>query len=218
VKNPDGTQGYSSNPIRGLCPVRCWYCYESARRRRFKIPPHFEFHRKELREIEQTKKPRGIFLGSVIELFHEAIPYDWRGTVFKTIRACPQHRFYILTKLPQNIDRPMPDNVWLGVSVIKGDDDGWMRLYWLKQASAKLKFVSFEPMLGRLNTPIIVNAGEFDWYIFGRLTRHGKKFDPKKDWLKFPIEYLKHVKGKPIFLKDNLRDIWGPDLIQEMPE
>ena len=219
VKNPDGTQGYTSNPIRGLCPMACKlpdgrvYCYEARRRQRFKIPIHFEFHQKELRKIEWARDSRGIFLGSTIELFHKAIPYDWRRAVFKTIRACcPQHRFYVLTKLPHLIDWSMPENVWLGTSITKNEDI-WRRNR-LVLSNAKIKFISFEPLLENLDFTLYQGI---DWIIIGRLTQYGHKYDPKLRWIKKIVRNCADY-GIKVFLKDNLKEIWGEPLIQEFPK
>jgi len=224
VKNPDGTQGYTSNPIRGLCPMACKlpdgrvYCYEARRRQRFKIPINFEFHQKELRKIENAKGSRGIFLGSTIELFHDMIPYDWRRSVFKTIRACPQHRFYILTKLPQNIDREMPDNMWLGVSITGNTHEDFNRasFFGFKPRKAKVQFISYEPIL---EEPVR-NIPNVDWIVVGRLTGHGKKYDPKIEWIQSIIKDARDT-DTPVFLKDNLIPIVGQKLVsqyQEFPE
>lgn len=138
-----------------------------------------------------------------------------RNRIFETIESCPHHRFYILTKFPENIDRPMPHNVWLGIT-ITGRDDLW-RINYLGKAKAKLKFISFEPLLDfALNRFYRFNW--FDWVIVGRLTGYGRKYDPKKFWLRSIFYECKDFKGIPIFLKDNLKGIWGESLIQEMPE
>lgn len=215
LKKSIGWTDKTINPIKGICRGGCWYCWTKPLYKRKFLHPELRLNLDVFFKL--PKSPKKIFLCSTHDMFGSWIPEVWRRNIFYAINNYPQHTFQILTKFPQNIDREMPDNVWLGCTVTKGDDEGWMRLYYLKEAKAKLKFVSFEPLLRRLNHPIIVNAGEFDWFIFGKLTQHGKKYDPKKTWLKFPIDYLKGVKRKPIFLKDNLKGIYEP-LIQEMPE
>jgi len=71
VKNPDGTQGYTSNPVKGECPVGCSYCYVKPFRSRYGWHKDIRFYPEELEAIRKRKKPAGIFLGSTIELFHD---------------------------------------------------------------------------------------------------------------------------------------------------
>ncbi len=91
--------------------------------------------------MDTAKKPSKIFLCSTHELFGDWIPKDWRDEIFETIEACPQHIFQILTKMPENIDRPMPDNVWLGVSVTNRNDVT-AKIPLLFGADAKIHFIS----------------------------------------------------------------------------
>ncbi len=71
VINPDGSQGYTSNPVRGECPVGCSYCYVKPLRTRYGWHKDIRFYPRELEAIRKRKKPAGIFLGSTIELFHD---------------------------------------------------------------------------------------------------------------------------------------------------
>ena len=139
----------------------------------------------------------------------------WRSLILGAIEDLPQHRFYVLTKFPQNIDSPMPDNVWLGVSITKDEDAHRMKS--LIEVPARIKFVSIEPFL----KPIFMSAESLlkymNWIIIGRLTRYGKRHDPKYEWVK-GIEVFARNRNIPIFLKNSLKDIWGEPLIQEMPK
>ncbi|TES92942.1 MAG: DUF5131 family protein [Candidatus Cloacimonadota bacterium] len=212
---------YTWNPIKGLCPHDCWYCYARKVYERFgwNTEMRFELHDpKAIDKLHRQNIPDGskVFVCSTFELFHPEVPKTWRKDIFDTIKLNPKITFQILTKLPQHIDRPMPDNVWLGVSVTQGSDEGWSRIYDLSRAKAKLKFISFEPLLGLLNQSLISNAVDFDWFIFGRLTGHGKEHDPDKRWIEPAVDYFRGYK-KPVFLKNNLKEIWGEPLIQEFP-
>lgn len=223
---------YTWNPIKGLCPVGCWYCYARKMYERFKWDPKVrldpesfgscqDFYTPNLtvyEKLEKIKFGSKIFICSTFELFHPQVPKVWKDAIFQATEENPHHTFQILTKMPENIDRSMPDNVWLGVSVTKSDEVGWNRLSHLKESTARIKFVSFEPILGLLNSSIILNSVDFDWFIFGRLTGYGKKYDFDKRGLICNINTLKIGYKKPVFLKDNLKDIWGEDLIQEFPE
>ena len=117
VLNQDGTQGFTSNPVRGECPVGCPYCYVKPFRARYGWHKDIRFYPKELDVIRKRKKPAGIFLGSTIELFHDKT-IQYMPEIIQMMRDCPQHRFYTLIKQPQNLANfsPFPDNVYVGVS------------------------------------------------------------------------------------------------------
>jgi len=89
----------------------------------------------------------------------------------------------------------------------------------LYQTQAKLKFVSFEPLMGDVGQFRFQGwlGQNFDWIIVGRLTGHGHKYDPKDYWITSLVYHAKVFKT-PIFLKDNLKEIWEEPLIQEMPD
>ena len=227
VKNPDGTQGYSWNPIKGICPVGCWYCYGKGYYERFWHLHGYpvNFYENEIEQVYKLKKPSGIFLCSIFEIFHDITKTDfkdsgeqytsWRDCIFDTIEDNPQHRFYVLTKFPQNIDRPMPDNVWLGVSITGNSKDDFMRAsyFGFLPRKAKIQFISYEPLLEMPS----YNIPHVDWIIIGKLTGYDHKYDPKREWIEKIIS-SEEAKSTPIFLKDNLKEIWGEPLIQEMPK
>lgn len=232
VRNSDGGQGYVWNPIKGLCPVQCKlpdgkiYCYGRENYKRFKRDERIFLDLiNEFGFFPPSKKRKGIFVCSTFELFHPITNtrlgyYDkkitWRDAIFHAIENTPQFRFYILTKFPQNIDRPMPNNVWLGVTVTK-QKEMW-KLGYIDKGITKFRFASLEPLLERITSDDFrLEISSLDWMIVGRLTQHGKKYDPKKEW----IEHLKFqagLYGIPLFLKDNLKNIWGEPLIQEFPD
>ena len=109
----------------------------------------------------------------------------------------------------------MPDNCWLGVTVTGNEDIHRVKKLLKKQAT--VRFVSIEPFL----KPIFVLSSEFlrkmDWIILGRLTGYGKKHDPLKTWIE-GFEAFARAMNIPLFMKDNLKEIWGLPLIQEFPK
>lgn len=199
---------YVWNPIKGLCPVGCWYCYARRMYQRFKKNPIISCDLIGDRP-ELYSEPSRVFVCSTFELFHP-VADQWRDDIFAHIIGS-QHTFIILTKMPERIDRPMPDNVWLGVSITgeKETHDCDVGLY---KAQAKIKFVSFEPLLAPAYLPKKIN-----WAIIGRLTGHGHKYDPSLALLEI-ITHTYQCREIPIFLKNNLKDIWRRPLIQEFPQ
>ena len=244
-----GWTDYTWNPIKGLCPVGCWYCYARKIYKRFDLMGRWAtglyrdtgietlrgfpinentifFDDYEAGQPYVTRvyakreiKPRKIFVCSTIEMFHPEIPKKYRDEVFHMIESCPQDTFQILTKLPENIDRKMPDNVWLGVTVTgeprEMDRD---KLDFFGDIKARIKFISYEPILGYVP---FETTDEFDWLILGRLTGYGKKFDHRvysnMDFIEELVK-ISQAEGTKIFMKDNLKEIWCGKLIQEFPE
>ncbi|WP_029458200.1 DUF5131 family protein [Solidesulfovibrio alcoholivorans] len=49
------------------------------------------------------KKPRRIFVGSMTDLFHPAVPYDFLDKVFACMAMARQHEFILLTKRPSRM-------------------------------------------------------------------------------------------------------------------
>lgn len=46
------------------------------------------------------RKPRRVFVNSMSDLFHEAVPDNFIDQVFAVMALCPQHTFQVLTKRP----------------------------------------------------------------------------------------------------------------------
>lgn len=211
TRGPNGEPGYTWNPIKGLCPEGCWFCYARAMYRRFKWDERITEDIMPLEQYGKVYAGSRIFVCSTFELFNEqADPF--RDSIFSTINSRGDMTFIILTKRPERIDRPMPPNVWLGVSVT-GDRDDW-RIVELKKREARVRFVSLEPFLGLFPKEDI---GWLDWFIIGRLTGHGYHHNPMRATLE-AIESRMRGLGVPLFMKNNLDAIWGGPLIQEYPK
>lgn len=213
---------YTWNPIKGFCPNDCWYCYARKIYERFgwdtemKIAEEYpEIITMQMYDNKRRQISRKVFVCSTFELFHPEVPKLWRDWIFDNIKYNYHLTFQILTKFPQNIDREMPPNVWLGVTVDQDKAFKFDEIHPFWNNKAKIKFVSFEPLLERIPFTWLTKYG-FDWIILGRLTGFGKKHDPKREWIKELVDRAKQI-NKPIFLKDNLQEIWGGPLIQEFP-
>ena len=99
------------------------------------------------------KKPRRIFVNSMSDLFHDAVPAGFVARVWSVTAETPQHTYQILTKRPDRMrdvvsaERlSMLPNVWLGTSV----EDGRVleRIDLLRGVPAAVRFISFEPLIG----------------------------------------------------------------------
>ena len=97
-------------------------------------------------------KPKGVFVCDMSDLFGIGIPEDWTRQVLHYCKMSSQHRFYLLTKQPQNLVKfsPFPDNCWLGVSATNQQQfDNAVK--YLKEVEATVKYISFEPLLERID-------------------------------------------------------------------
>lgn len=56
-----------------------------------------------LSEPLRWKKPRRVFVNSMSDLFHEALPDETIDRVFAVMALCPQHTFQVLTKRPERM-------------------------------------------------------------------------------------------------------------------
>ena len=131
------------------------------------------------------KKPFKIFVNSMSDLFHESIETDILKRIWNVMSICPQHQFQVLTKRPQRMLAVLQDqtaflllaNVWLGVSV--ENQKQICRLDVLRDVPAKVRFVSFEPLLGPISG---CSLDQIDWAIVGG--EIGPRSRPiKEDWV-----------------------------------
>ncbi len=206
---------FSWNPVTG-CSHGCWYCYAKKLTERFRnnFPNGFEptFYPERLEEPSKHKKSSKIFVCSIADLFAEWTPTDWRDQVLQAIECCPtKHTFQLLTKNPERIPkRHYPDNVWIGTTVT-GEDGDIRNIEAIKQIDAKVKFVSFEPLLGYIPPGLL--GEDVDWVIVGKLTG-SKRVSLNWKVVQSILDETEKV-GVPIFMKNNLGI---ENLIQEFPE
>ncbi len=226
LRSTDGRPGYTINPVKGLCPVACSdnqgkeYCYARRMYKRFKWNPEILYDALWWDIIEHIKKPARIFIGSTMELFGDWVKWEWQRYIIQKCESYPQHTFIFLTKQPQNLAKfsPFPENCWVGVSAT----DYKMFAYGLEALagiSAKVKFISIEPMLERLNIPIqeevLKNCG-ISWIIIGAQTPYSPKTAPKLSWVKEIVESADKA-GISVFEKNSLIPLLGTNLRQEFP-
>ena len=200
------------NPVTGCSKISdgCKHCYAermSARlkamgvrkyRHGFKIATHEE----ELKKPLGWKKPRLVFVNSMSDLFHESVPSEFIESVFSTMNISPTHTFQVLTKRPERINElssglTWTSNIWLGVSIESGR---WLsRLDELKGTSARVKFLSLEPLLGPLSG---INLDGIDWVIVGGESGPGAR-PMKAQWVR-EIRDNCQQNATPFFFKQ-----WG---------
>lgn len=113
------------------------------------------------------RSPRTVFVNSMSDLFHEDVPLEYIQRVFAVMNENPQHVFQVLTKRPERtaaLDSELTwtENIWMGTSIEDKRVAG--RLKELRKVSAKVRFLSLEPLLGPLEN---LRLKKIHWVIVG---------------------------------------------------
>src|SRR3990167_9713762 len=96
------------NPVTGCTKVSqgCKNCYAERIAERFWGDRKFtdvQMHEDRLRAPLHWKKPRRIFVNSMSDLFHPAVPASFIHAVYYVMTESKQHTFIVLTKRPERI-------------------------------------------------------------------------------------------------------------------
>jgi protein gp37 len=148
------------------------------------------------------RKPRRIFVNSMSDLFHDAVPANFIAEVWSVMRSTPWHTYQILTKRPDRMAEitaalPVLSNAWLGTSVESGDYLD--RIDHLRRVSAAVRFISFEPLLGSVAA---ADLNGVQWAIVGG--ESGPRSRPMlEEWVD-EIEAACRESGTAFFFKQ-----WG---------
>src|SRR5262245_53375995 len=152
------------NPVTGCTKISpgCKHCYAETFAERFRgVPGHpyeqgfdLKLWESRLKVPLSWKKPRMIFVNSMSDLFHEAVPDAFIAHVFDVMAKATDHTFQVLTKRASRLamwHNAHPDvwwlpNVWLGVSV-EDQEYGLPRIPYLRDVRAAVRFLSVEPLL-----------------------------------------------------------------------
>lgn len=213
--NKIGWCDYTWNPVKGLCPMECDYCYARRIYARFHYDPTIRLDEKELLAPYKVKKPARIFVGSTIEMFHQNINGAWLRQINEVIEENPQHTFQFLYHYspPRGVFRY---NCWLGLTVTSYRD-ALPALMFSKTYPDHVKFISFEPLLG----DPAMHPGTFqniDWIIIGAESGNRKrKIKPCKEWIAGLLADADKW-NLPVYMKENLKPYWHDELRQEFPE
>jgi protein gp37 len=187
------------NPVTGCTKVSpgCAHCYAETFAERFRGVQGHPFEQgfdiklwpERLILPLRWKEPRRIFVNSMSDLFHEAVPDEFIEKIFEVMTHANHHVFQVLTKraermavwtgskfsssrdptrLPEreqgNGTNPWPAHIWLGVSV--ENQRFTSRIRSLKQTPALVRFLSVEPLLSPVNLESSMLDG-IHWVIVG---------------------------------------------------
>lgn len=157
-----------------------------------------------------------VFTSSLTDLFHPAID-AYREEAWGIIRQCPDLVFQILTKRPERVLECLPEdwgegweNVWVGVSA-EDQQRANDRIPMLAEIPAKVKFVSFEPLLGEITLRDVTGCEHYEdgilpyhWAIVGGESGNGSGIWRYRycyyDWI-YKLIYHHKDAGVPVFLK-----------------
>lgn len=122
---------------------------------------------------------RRVFCASMADVFeHRAELTPLRERLWRLIAETPALDWLLLTKRPENVSRfvpwkdAWPSNVWAGVTA---ENQRWAdrRIPLLLNIPAAVRFVSCEPLLGRLDlTSWLEGERHIDWVIAGGESGH----------------------------------------------
>ena len=194
---------YTVNPVKGLCPVSCLYCYARRMYKRFHWDETIRFTNDLWNEAPKIKRPSRIFVGSTMELFGPWIDPEWMRLTLNAVKAHPQHTFIFLTKRPWELPKfnPWPGNCWVGASVTVAEQQSRAYLG-LSQADAMVKFISYEPLLTNVYMePQFLRDAGINWLIIGQKTPVQK--DIPRGWVNSITNAAEHA-HIPVFMKNNL--------------
>lgn len=207
------------NPTTGCTKISegCKYCYAEQwaimqyKRGINQYSDGFKFKLaiNRLQEPLKWKKPKRVFVNSMSDLFHDEMPLNYLKSIFDVMHKTPQHTYQILTKRQEKLnilssELLWTNNIWLGVSI--ENVKTFNRIEVLKKVPAKVKFVSFEPLLEDVSS---IDLSGIDWIIVGG--ESGRKARPiEKDW----VLNLKNIAEKlniPFFFKQWGNKQYNPD-------
>ena len=204
----------SWNPVTGCSKISeaCRHCYALRDWPRLAKNEKSVYHGRKFTDVQchperldqpiRWTKPRMIFVNSMSDLFHEAVPDEFIEKVYEVMMMAPHHIFQILTKRPERMKQLYQKwsirsdlrglystltNVWIGTSV-ENQEAADLRIPILLETPAVVRWLSIEPLLGPINlTEIGADSNELeisDNVLTGRVgLRYGSSQGPKIDWV-----------------------------------
>lgn len=157
-----------------------------------------------------------------LEKLKEAPPEGWTfdggQVVVNTEENRVQLTYLFLTKNPRRYcdlanagKLPAEPNFWYGTTVTGKGAPAFAESVHFNT------FLSIEPLLEDID-PGLGSFGGVRWIIVGAMTGPGSRdHQPRRGWVEKIVEAAA-LTGAKVFMKDSLKDVWGPELIREHPE
>jgi len=144
-----------------------------------------------------------IFVNSMSDLFHRAIPDEYLRRIWETMMDADQHIYQVLTKRPHRAARKVErlglelrPHVWMGVSV-ENQRLAESRIPALLELGAPVSWLSCEPLLGPLDLSEWLD--DIDWVVDGG--ESGQRRRPADvDWFRAVRDQC-YSRGVPYFHK-----------------
>jgi len=180
------------NPVTGCTKISpgCMHCYAERMAKRLHAMGQANYangfkvamHEHAVVLPFTWKKPRAIFVNSMSDLFHQAIPVEFIQRVFDVMRRADWHQYQLLTKRSKrllDLDSQLPwlRHIWMGVSV--ENQDQIFRIEHLRETHAHTKFLSLEPLLGPLPN---LDLSGIDWVVVGGESGPGAR-PMRREWV-----------------------------------
>jgi len=191
-------------------------------------------HPGSLDEPLRKTKPRVWFVNSMSDLFHHDVPYEFIGSVWATMTACPQHTFQVLTKRPQRMRAVLQEMtahtegsayggpIWRDHLLRWNESKVWplpnvwlgtsiennryaFRANHLRDTPAAVRFISAEPLLGPL--PSLDLTG-IDWLILGGESQRGAR-PLDEGWFR-ELTAMADDAGTAVFVKQ-MGSVWASE-------
>ncbi|MCC6470769.1 MAG: phage Gp37/Gp68 family protein [Alphaproteobacteria bacterium] len=169
------------NPVTGCTKLSpgCDNCYAERFAERFRgVLGHpfengfdLQLRPERLEQPLRWREPKMIFVNSMSDLFHKEVPFAFVDRVFDTMENARWHKFQILTKRSSRLRDYVnaryraaiaPSHIWLGTSIEDGARKS--RVRHLQAASASIRFLSIEPLLGPIGP---IDLSGIHWVIVG---------------------------------------------------
>lgn len=156
------------------------------------------------------KKPKRIFVNSMGDLYHEAVPVEWIDRSFDVMEEAERHTFQVLTKRSARqrdyINKRYgcdgaPAHIWCGVSV-EDQERADIRIPDLDETFAEIRFISYEPAVGFVDFSPWLRW--LSWVVFG--CESGPKRRPYElDWARQTRDDCQAA-GVAYFLKQTIEN------------
>jgi len=185
------------NPVRGCTKISpgCTHCYAETFAERFRgVPGHpyeqgfdLRFVPEKLLEPLDWPAAKMVFVNSMSDLFHEDVPVAYIRRVIEVMATANWHTYQVLTKRSERMRDLLGGelrsageraNVWWGVSV-EDRRHGLPRVEHLRQAPARVRFLSVEPLLEDLGD---IDLTGIHWMIVGGESGHGAR-PMREEWV-----------------------------------
>ncbi len=205
------------NPVRGCTKISpgCKHCYAETFAERFRGVKGHPYEQgfdlrlvpEKLAEPLRWRKSKMIFVNSMSDLFHDEVPDNYIVAVAQVMATAKWHTYQVLTKRSERLRKLLNTklrfaakqrHIWWGVSV-EDKKYGLPRIEDLRNADAKVRFLSVEPLLEDIGK---LDLQGIDWMIVGGESGAGAR-PMKKEWV-LPLRDQCKRSGVPFFFKQ-----WG---------